>query len=146
MYLLDTNIVSLLDPRRRAGAPEVVAWLERNGRALFVSSITLAEMETGVIKLRREAKEARAEEISRLIDGIEAEFADRILAVDVIIARTLPHIGARIFPQNIGWPDLIVAATAEVNGLTILTRNVRHFALTGVPLIDPIANLPPHLT
>ena len=145
MYLLDTNIISLLDPRRRPGAPELVDWLGRNGAALFLSAITLAELETGVVKLRREAKDARADEISRLIDGIEAEFVDRILPVESLVARTLPHIGARIFPQNIGWPDLIIAATAHVHRLTVLTRNVRHFEPTGVPVIDPFADLPPDL-
>jgi predicted nucleic acid-binding protein len=143
VYLLDTNIVSLLDQRRQARVPELVAWLRRNGGILFLSVISLAEMETGVLKLRREDKHARADELDQLIGEIEAAFADRTIPVTSLIARRLAHIGARIFPRSIGWPDLVIAATAEVNGLVILTNNIRHFGPTGVPSIDPLAELPP---
>ena len=146
MYLVDTNIVSMLDDRRHATAPELVRWLGRNGKSLFLSSITLAEMETGVVKLRRENKRPRADELADLIDQIETEFGDRVLPVDGVIARRLAHIGGRIFPNSIGWPDLIIAATAEVRELAVLTRNVRHFRPTGVPVIDPFEELPPDIS
>ena len=143
MYLLDTNIVSLLDRRRQARVPELVAWLRKNGGFLFLSVISLAEMETGVLKLRREDKHAKADELDHLIGEIEVDFADRIIPVTSLIARRLAHIGARIFPRTIGWPDLVIAATAEVNGLVILTNNIRHFNPAGVHYIDPLAQLPP---
>jgi toxin FitB len=54
LYLLDTNIVSMLDPRRREHAPELVDWLERNGASLFLSVMTVTELDAGVHKLRRE--------------------------------------------------------------------------------------------
>lgn len=58
MYLLDTNVVSMLDPRRHAHAPALIAWLERNGASLFLSVLTIAEMDAGILKLRREGKAA----------------------------------------------------------------------------------------
>ena len=143
MYLLDTNIVSLLDPPRRLHTPQLIDWLERNGAVLFLSAITLAELETGVVKLRREGQHERADQLTEFVDSTEREFAERILPVDGTIARRLPEIGARIFPQNIGWPDLIIAATADVHGLTVLTRNVRRFEPTGNRVVDPLAQIPP---
>jgi predicted nucleic acid-binding protein len=56
MYLLDTNIVSMLDPRRQQHAPELIQWLERNGASLFMSVLTITEMDAGVLKLRREGR------------------------------------------------------------------------------------------
>lgn len=56
MYLLDTNVVSILDSRRAAQAPALVDWIERNGASLFVSLQTITEMDAGVLKLRREMK------------------------------------------------------------------------------------------
>src|SRR5712692_2418516 len=53
VYLLDTNIVSLLDPRRREHAPALVEWMERNGASLFLSVMTITELDAGVLKLRR---------------------------------------------------------------------------------------------
>lgn len=67
MYLLDTNIVSMLDPRRSGHAPSLLEWLERNGGSLFISVMTVAEMDSGVLKLRREGKNQRADEIAELV-------------------------------------------------------------------------------
>ena len=60
MYLLDNNIISLLDPRRQGGVPALVDWIERNGEHLYLSVITFLELETGILKLRREGKDKRA--------------------------------------------------------------------------------------
>src|SRR5882672_10450429 len=56
MYLLDTNVVSMLDPRRQAHAPALIEWLDRNGASLFLSVMTIVEIDAGVLKLRRERK------------------------------------------------------------------------------------------
>ncbi len=57
-YLLGTNIVSMLDPRRRAQAPALIDWLDRNGASLFLSVMTVTEIKAGILKLRREGKQA----------------------------------------------------------------------------------------
>ncbi len=64
MYLLDTNIVSMLDPRRHPQAPELISWLERNGASLYLSVMTITELDAGVLKLRRDNKAGRADEIA----------------------------------------------------------------------------------
>lgn len=142
MYLLDTNIVSRLDPRRRSGAPELVAWLRTNGDRLFLSALTFLEMEAGILKLRRDGKAQRADGLTALAHAIRADFGGRVLAVDAAAAREAARLGEAALPMTIDTIDLLIAGTASVHGLTVLTNNLRHFAPTGVPALDPLAGLP----
>lgn len=143
MYLLDTNIVSRLDPRRHGSARDLVAWIRRNGTHLWLSVITLTEIEAGILKLRRDGQGGRAEQYEALRRAIEADFGDRVLAVDTAVALAIARLAETARPAVIEWKDLIVAATARVHGLTVLTNNLRHFEPTGVPVLDPLARLPP---
>ncbi len=143
MYLLDTNVVSLLEPRRVRSAPPLVDWMRRNGAALFLSAMTVAELEAGILKLRRRNQLSRADELSAFLGGIEDEFGERILPMDRVVARQLAHLEDRIRPRVIELADLIIAATAEVHRLVVLTRNIRHFEPTGLAVLDPLARLPP---
>jgi predicted nucleic acid-binding protein len=142
MYLLDTNIVSLIDPRRAAEAARVVGWMREHDALLFLSTITLTEIEAGILKLKREKKEARSRQLAALRDGLIADFKDRLLPLDVEVALTVARLAEAIRPMVIERADLIVAATAHVHGLTVLTRNVRHFEPVGVPVIDPTRSSP----
>jgi toxin FitB len=142
MYLLDTNIVSLFDPRRAQQAEPVISWLRAHDPLLYLSTITLTEIEAGILKLKRERKDARASQLVILRDGLIADFRDRLLPLDVDVALTVARLADAIRPKVIERIDLIIAATAAVHGLTVLTGNVRHFAPTGVPVIDPLRSLP----
>ncbi len=142
MYLLDTNIVSLFDPRRAAEAARVVGWMREHDALLFLSTITLTEIEAGILKLKRENKEARSRQLGALRDGLIADFKDRLLPLDVDVALTVARLAEAIRPMVIERVDLIIAATAHVHGLTVLTRNVRHFEPVGVPFMDPTRSLP----
>lgn len=142
MYLLDTNIASLFDPRRYREAEAVVDWMRESDPLLFLSTITLTEIEAGILKLHREGKEARASQIITMRDALLADFSERLLPLDVDVALTLARLTEAIRPMVIERNDLIIAATAKVHGLTVLTCNLRHFEPTGVPVIDPIRSLP----
>jgi toxin FitB len=142
MYFLDTNIVSLFDPRRAGEAAPVIHWMREHDPLLFLSTITLTEIEAGILKLMRERKEARARQLVALRDGLIADFNERLLSLDVEVALTLARLAEAVRPMVIERPDLIIAATARVHGLTVLTRNVRHFEPTGVHAIDPVRSLP----
>jgi len=142
MYLLDTNIVYLFDPRRASEAAPVVDWMRANDLLLFLSTITLTELEAGILKFVRERKEARARQLVALRDGLIADFADRLLPLDVEVALTIARLAEAVRSMVIERTDLIIAATARVHGLTVLTRNMRHFEPTGVPAIDPTRSLP----
>jgi toxin FitB len=142
MYLLDTNIVSLFDPRRAAEAGPIVQWMREHDSLLFLSTITLTEIEAGILKLSREKKNARAGQLTALRDGLIADFKDRLLPLDAEVALTLARLAEVVRPMVIERSDLIIAATAKVHGLTVLTRNLRHFPPTGVNVIDPVSSLP----
>ena len=133
----------MLDPRRHRHAPALIEWLERNGASLFLSVMTITELDAGVLRLRREGKAARADEIAALVSAILADFESRVLAVDIETARQVARLAALAFRQPVALPDLIIAATALRHGLTVLTRNMGEFGRLGVPVRDPFVALPP---
>ena len=107
------------------------------------SVMTIAELDSGVLKLRREGKIARADEISALLTAIIADFGNRVLAIDIETARHVARLGAATYDQPVSLPDLIIAATAVRHGLIVLTHNMREFGRLDVPAHDPFVALPP---
>jgi predicted nucleic acid-binding protein len=132
MFLLDTVVLSEL--RKRERNPNVVRWLTGiSADDVFLSAVSIGEMERGIVRQR--AKEpAFAEALESWLDRTIQIYLDRILPVDTRIARRWGTLSARV--GNNG-ADLLIAATALEHGLTVVTRNVRHFQATGVDLIDP---------
>jgi hypothetical protein len=78
--------------------------------------MTIAEIDTGVLKLRRDGKTGRADEIAGLVNAILTEFGDRVLAMDIETARHAARVGAAAYQQPVSLPDLITAATAARHG------------------------------
>ena len=144
MYLVDTNVISAGAPSRLA-PPELVAWMEVHSALLFLSSVTVAEIEDGIAKLRREGATRRSEDLTAWLETVLHLHADRILAFDTPTARIAGALSDRARGQGNapGFADIIIAATAQHHGLTILSRNVRDFAPLGVPVLDPFDALPP---
>jgi len=132
MYLIDTVVLS--DLRKRQRHAGIVRWLhDKAVDALFLSAITIGEIERGVV--RQQVKNpVFAEALRAWLDRTVETYGDRILSVDTRVARRWGRLSARI---GHGGADLLIAATALENGLTIVTRNVRHFLPTGVPVEDP---------
>jgi predicted nucleic acid-binding protein len=132
MFLLDTVVLSEL--RKRDRNPNVVRWLAgASANDVFLSAVTIGEIERGIVRQR--AKDAAfAEALESWLDRTIQVYADRILPVDTPVARRWGSLSARI--GNDG-ADLLIAATALEHGLTVVTRNVRHFESTGVAFIDP---------
>ena len=114
MYLLDTNIVSLFDPRRRAEAGPLLDWLRRHDRLIFLSVVTLTEIEAGYLKLLRDGKTARAAQIAALRDGLLADYSDRLLPIDRSVALTVARLAEAARPITLELADLQIAATAAV--------------------------------
>lgn len=134
-FLLDTNVVSELQ-RRLSGRsdPQVCAWSDSIASTdASISVITILEIEIGVLRIARRdvIQGARLREGLR---GIEATFAGRILSVDVDVARVAASMHV---PDRRRERDALIAATALVHGLTVVTRNVKDFAPMGVPLLNP---------
>jgi predicted nucleic acid-binding protein len=138
MYLLDTNVVSELRKARAGKADKnVTAWAEEVPVAsLFVSVITLQELEIGVLLAERRDPPQGAILRSWFEDHVLPAFADRILPIDTEVAR---RSAALHVPDPRPVRDALIAATALVRGWTVVTRNVGDFQPTGVKLLDPWA-------
>jgi hypothetical protein len=134
MFLLDTNVVSELRRPHRSN-PKVAGWVRSIPAAMmFLSSITILELETGALLLtRRDA--AQGAMISEWIeDRVLPIFADRILAVDTAVARRCASLQV---PDPRPYRDALIAATALVHGLIVATRNRADFERMRVPVLNP---------
>ena len=131
-YLLDTNVISeTRKPRADAGVIAFLSAAESAG--LYISVLTLGELRKGVAAKRR-TDMATGDQLSVWVDGIEANFADRLLSIDAQTARLWGELSAR---RTLLVVDTLIAATAINHGLTLVTRNIRDIESTGVRLIDP---------
>lgn len=136
MFLLDTNVVSELRkaPFGRAD-PTVVRWADPVPPAsLFLSVITVMELETGVLRLERRDVQQGRRLRAWLENDVLSAFEGRILPFDTRVAR---RCAALHVPDKRPVHDAVIAATALVHGLTVATRNGRDFQPTGVPLLNP---------
>ena len=134
MYLLDTNVVSEL---RRAGKahPSVKMWADTLPSAgFYLSVISILELEIGILLIeRRDRKQGSI--LRAWMDGhVLPTFAGRILAIDTAVAQ---RCAAFHVPDPRSDRDALIAATALVHGMTVVTRNVGHFQPMGVAVINP---------
>ena len=134
MFLLDTNVLSALRRPDRA-PPALLAWARALApEDLFLSAITVLEVELGAL-LKARQDPAQGAVLRRWIDQLVLPaFAGRILAVDMAVAR---RCAALHVPSTRSERDALIAATALVHGLTVATRNGADFRPTGVALVDP---------
>ena len=131
MYLLDTNIVSELRRKKPHGA--VVAWLHSvDDKDLYLASVTLAEIQAG-IELTREQDAERAAELEVWLDDVAATY--NILNLDGNAFRTWAKLMHK--KSDTLYEDGMIAAIANVNKLTVVTRNITDFAAFDVPLLNP---------
>jgi predicted nucleic acid-binding protein len=144
VYLLDTNVISSLAPTKMLVRHELVDWLTRHSSTLYLSVVTVAEIEDGIARARRADARLKAARLSEWLDAVIHLYSRRILGLDVAAARQLGRLAdrARGLGQAPGFADLAIAAIAQVNGLTILTRNLRHFQPLGLAALDPFDALP----
>jgi toxin FitB len=134
MFVLDTNVVSELRRPGRAH-PNVVAWASRTPVSqLFLSAITVLELELGALLLARR-DDVQGQIIRAWLDGqVLPSFAGRVLPVDTHVALRCAHLHV---PDPRAERDSLIAATALVHAMTIVTRNVADFASSGVRVINP---------
>lgn len=118
--------------------------MDRHSASLFISAVTVAEIEDGIAKLRREGASRKGADLTAWLDTILHLYGDRILAFDVATARIAGALSdrARGAGHAPGFADIIIAATAKRHGLTILSRNLRHLEPLGVAAVDPFVKLP----
>lgn len=136
MFVLDTNVVSELRKAKSGKAdPHLVAWVQRllPGQ-LYLSAITVLELETGVLLVERRDPQQGAMLRAWLDGHVLPGFAGRILPVDSAVAQRCARLHV---PDPRAERDALIAATALVHGMTVATRNIADFAPTGVALLNP---------
>lgn len=136
MFVLDTNVVSELRKIRHGTADmSVTAWAHSvNANDLFVSAITIMELELGVSSVERRDATQGAMLRSWLEQQVLPEFSTRTLPVDTAVAQRCARLHV---PDRRSERDALIAATALVHGMTVVTRNVIDFRPTGVSIINP---------
>ena len=136
MFVLDTNVVSELRKAKVGIADKnVVAWAGSvSAGSLFLSVITLLELETGVLLVERRDAVQGGVLRTWLDRHVLPAFAGRVLAVDVAVAQRCARLHV---PDRRSERDALIAATALVHGMTVVTRNVADFEPTGVAVFDP---------
>lgn len=136
MYLLDTNVVSEL---RKSGSgradPNVIKWAkDKPTSSLFISSITILEIEMGVLKIERKDPKQAAIYRTWLKSHVLIAFSQRILSFDTSVALKCAQLHA---PNPKSERDAMIASTSIVHGLTLVTRNVKDFKHINIELINP---------
>jgi predicted nucleic acid-binding protein len=134
MYLVDTNVLSEIRRRHRAH-PNVLKWAESvHIRDLFLSVITILEIETGVLMVRRRDEKQGVILRSWIDESVLPAFKGRILSVDVAVAQCCAGLHV---PDPRTERDALIAATALVHGMKLVTRNIKDFRPMGVDLVNP---------
>ncbi len=143
-YLIDTSVISVLVPDRAGVDPKLSRWLRERQERLYLSAITVAEIEMGFRKLRRAGARARADQLSDWLDRLTQSFGERVLAVDAIVARAAGALSeaAVAAGRHPGYADVLIGATARAHDLLLLTANAKHFDAIGVANADPSQTLP----
>jgi len=134
-FLLDTNIISEIRKRNRAD-PNVARWVARiPAQEIGTSVLVLAEIRRG-IELKRRSDPEQAKSLDRWFSQMRIRLGDRVLPVDESVAEAWALLG---IPDPLPLIDGLLAATAKVHNLTLVTRNVAHMAAAGVTLLDPFS-------
>lgn len=118
--------------------------MDANSARLYLSAVTIAEIEDGIAKLRREGASRKGANLAAWLEAVLHLYGDRVLAFDTAVARVAGGLldkarGSGVTP---GFADVIIAATAVHHGLTVLTHDTKDFAPLGAKVHDPFVSLP----
>ncbi|MGY5805532.1 PIN domain-containing protein [Rhizobium sp. LEGMi12c] len=140
-FLLDTNAISMFAPSKASASNNFAEWVDEQDRqdAIYLSVLTIHEIEKGVRLLEAKGAKARAAGIHTWLQGLIAGYADRILPVDKDVALESGRLEAKavIAGHSPGAADAIIAGTASIHKLTVITANLKHFLPFDVPVRSP---------
>lgn len=136
MYILDTNVISELRKAKSKNVNKnVIKWAKRVASAdMFISIITVLELETGIHSVERRDSSQGALLRTWMDTHVLPTFSERILLLDIAVAQRCAKLHV---PNKKPERDAIIAATALVHGMTVVTRNVSDFKQTGVEILNP---------
>ena len=132
-YLLDTNVLS--ETRKRQPSRGVADWIAGTPPSrMHVSVLTLGEIEQSIERVRGRGDREQAAALQRWLRDVETGFEDRVLPVTLQVAVAW---GRQQYAQPLPVVDALIAATARIHGMTVVTRNVKDFELAGVMVLNP---------
>ena len=132
-YLLDTNVLS--ETRKRQPAAGVANWIAATpADRLHISVLTLGEIEQGIARVRGRGDRSQASALEHWLHEVETGFEDRVLPITLRVAAAW---GRQQHARPVPVIDALIAATAQVHSLTVVTRNVKHFELVQVQVLNP---------
>ncbi|MDR3438104.1 PIN domain-containing protein [Telmatospirillum sp.] len=140
-YLLDTNVISMLSPSRASASSAFLAWLELKDAEdrIFLSVVTIHEIEKGIALLDHRGAVAKAGGLKVWLAGLVATYDDKILGIDA----TAASIGGQLEAAAItaghapGMADAAIAGIAKAHNLIVITDNIKHFLPFGVAVSSP---------
>ncbi len=143
-YLIDTDVISAGAPSKARTTPALLEWMDRNSRRLYVSVITIAEIEAGIAKSKREGAMRKSALLAEWADTLVHLYSARILSFDLPAARIAGRLSdkARGAGHNPGFAEVAIGAIATHHELTVLTRNLDDYAALGVAAHDPMMEIP----
>ena len=138
-YLVDTNILSANAPGKAGAHERLAKWMDTHSDSLHLSVVTITEVEDGIAKARRTGATRKARDLAQWLEMVVHLYGEKVIPIDILVARAAGPLldAARGQGREPGLADMLIAATAHVHGLTVLTRNLRDLAGCGVAVIDP---------
>jgi toxin FitB len=143
-FLVDTDVLSVGAPSKAQSIKNLIEWMDRHSESLYVSVVTIAEIENGIAKSIREGATRKGQRLREWLDAVVHLYSSRILSFDLGAARIAGALSdqARGNGHTVGFADVAIGAIAALHNLTILTRNLKHYVPLGVAAHDPVVQLP----
>jgi predicted nucleic acid-binding protein len=144
-YIVDTNVLSRTSPIAATAGLALREWLERNSEHLHLSVVSVMEISYGIAWLRHRKARRKADLLQAWLDDVLTFHQGRVMVVDDDVAARAGQLLARARARGVevGAEDALIAATADLHAMTVLTTNVRHFGPMHVRYADPLQALPP---
>lgn len=139
MFILDTNVISALSPLRSPHHSALAAWVLRNETSIYLTAITIAEIERGILQLNRTGATAKSAQLRQWLIYVRTLYANKILPFDESAAIYAGAIFETSRAFNVGFADVAIGAIAQATGKTLLTENIKDFSPMGLtlPVINP---------
>lgn len=140
-FLLDTNAISMFSPSKASASEAFTAWMEEQERVngIYLSAVTVHEIEKGVRILEHRGATAKATGIRFWLLGLVSVYGDNILSLDAQVAKVSGQLEAIAVSagHSPGAADAMIAGTAKAHGLTVITYNLKHFEPFGIAVLSP---------
>lgn len=142
--MLDTSVVSAFGPGKAPANPLIAGWIRTNADQLFISAVTVMEIESGIRQFARTGSTRRLADLTAWLDTVMVDFRDRVVPFEERAAMVAGRLEALALAKgrHPGFSDIVIAATGNLHGMTILTQNLRHFEPLEIACLNPFQRLP----